>query len=213
MNQIALAAALVGVALTAPAYAQTSTVNFDNSTNPASYTSQGLVLNGFTISGNTFGGAVTVPSTPNYANVDATGSSISFVDPITGAARTSNGFGLTIAGLNLSGGYFAGATLNFLGVGGTLLGTQSFAPVGPNEGRDPFRYSNNFANIASVVFTRNENPNGPALFPIDNVTFSLNAVSGAVPEPATWGMMILGFGAMGFALRRRNTVRTAVTFA
>lgn len=26
----------------------------------------------------------------------------------------------------------------------------------------------------------------------------------AVPEPATWGMMLLGFGAAGFALRRRR---------
>jgi hypothetical protein len=25
-----------------------------------------------------------------------------------------------------------------------------------------------------------------------------------VPEVATWGMMILGFGAMGFAIRRRR---------
>ena len=27
----------------------------------------------------------------------------------------------------------------------------------------------------------------------------------AVPEPATWGMMLLGFGAIGFAMRRRRT--------
>ncbi len=26
----------------------------------------------------------------------------------------------------------------------------------------------------------------------------------AVPEPATWGMMLLGFGAVGFAMRRRR---------
>jgi hypothetical protein len=26
----------------------------------------------------------------------------------------------------------------------------------------------------------------------------------AVPEPATWGMMLLGFGAMGMVLRRRR---------
>ena len=35
----------------------------------------------------------------------------------------------------------------------------------------------------------------------------------AVPEPATWGMMILGLGAMGFAMRRRAKVRTNVSFA
>lgn len=31
-----------------------------------------------------------------------------------------------------------------------------------------------------------------------------NAVTGAVPEPATWAMMLLGFGGMGVALRRRK---------
>ena len=31
------------------------------------------------------------------------------------------------------------------------------------------------------------------------------AISQAVPEPATWAMMILGFGAMGAVLRRRTT--------
>lgn len=34
---------------------------------------------------------------------------------------------------------------------------------------------------------------------IDNVSIS------AVPEPATWGMMLLGFGLMGFGLRRRRS--------
>lgn len=39
------------------------------------------------------------------------------------------------------------------------------------------------------------------------LTYDLN---GAVPEPATWGMMILGFGIMGAAMRRRrNSVLTA----
>jgi hypothetical protein len=27
---------------------------------------------------------------------------------------------------------------------------------------------------------------------------------GAVPEPSTWAMMLLGFGAVGFAMRRRR---------
>jgi len=33
--------------------------------------------------------------------------------------------------------------------------------------------------------------------------------TGGVPEPATWGMMLLGFGLMGSSMRRRRT-RTAV---
>ena len=35
-------------------------------------------------------------------------------------------------------------------------------------------------------------------------------VSPAVPEPATWAMMFLGFGAVGFALRRRKETELAI---
>lgn len=38
-------------------------------------------------------------------------------------------------------------------------------------------------------------------FEIDN----LAVMSGAVPEPATWAMLITGFGLVGFAARRRRT--------
>ena len=34
---------------------------------------------------------------------------------------------------------------------------------------------------------------------------SITIRPGAVPEPATWAMMLLGFGAVGFAMRRRRT--------
>ena len=35
-------------------------------------------------------------------------------------------------------------------------------------------------------------------------TYSGSISFAAVPEPATWAMMLLGFGAIGFALRRRR---------
>ncbi len=41
-------------------------------------------------------------------------------------------------------------------------------------------------------------------------TFSL---AGGVPEPATWALMILGFGAVGGAMRRRQAVTAKVRFA
>jgi hypothetical protein len=45
-----------------------------------------------------------------------------------------------------------------------------------------------------------------------NLNFALTSVRGAVPEPATWAMMLIGFGAVGAAVRRRN-VKTTVSFA
>ena len=39
--------------------------------------------------------------------------------------------------------------------------------------------------------------------------FNLNSLSAAVPEPATWGMMIMGFGLAGAVMRRRRTVAFA----
>ena len=44
------------------------------------------------------------------------------------------------------------------------------------------------------------------------ITITYDTVAGAIPEPATWGLMILGFGAIGGAMRRRRTT-TSVRFA
>ena len=42
-----------------------------------------------------------------------------------------------------------------------------------------------------------------------NALFGITALDvGAVPEPATWAMMILGFGLVGGAMRRRKTAHT-----
>lgn len=45
---------------------------------------------------------------------------------------------------------------------------------------------------------------GDERFGIDNVV-----VSGAVPEPAAWAMMLMGFGGLGAALRRRRPLALA----
>ena len=43
-----------------------------------------------------------------------------------------------------------------------------------------------------------------------NVLLGGLSVTQAVPEPNTWAMMLLGFGAVGFAMRRRR--QTELTF-
>jgi len=46
---------------------------------------------------------------------------------------------------------------------------------------------------------------------VTNTTLRVSGVSSGVPEPATWAMMVGGFGMMGAAMRRRQ--RTKVSFA
>ena len=66
-----------------------------------------------------------------------------------------------------------------------------------------------FANVDRVVF---DGLGGQGGFELDNVV--LNSAVAAVPEPATWAMMLVGFGGIGFAMRRRkNGVTTRVAYS
>jgi PEP-CTERM motif len=58
--------------------------------------------------------------------------------------------------------------------------------------------------------------NDPSFFNLDNISVTpIRRVTGAVPEPATWAMMLIGFGGMGVSLRRRRATtakaRTAIS--
>ncbi len=50
--------------------------------------------------------------------------------------------------------------------------------------------------------------NGPGQYTL--TISNLDAVPG-VPEPSTWAMMLLGFGAVGYRMRRRRLLGTRVT--
>jgi hypothetical protein len=47
----------------------------------------------------------------------------------------------------------------------------------------------------------------------DNITFGSETPGGAVPEPATWAMMLVGFGLIAGAMRRRQPQQSEVRFA
>ncbi|MFC3595135.1 PEPxxWA-CTERM sorting domain-containing protein [Novosphingobium piscinae] len=52
----------------------------------------------------------------------------------------------------------------------------------------------------------------------DDLTFGSTTAgsggnTGAVPEPSTWAMMLLGFAAVGMAMRKRANVVTSVRYA
>lgn len=107
-------------------------------------------------------------------------------------------------GLNFSYGAFANSSLSIydgLSGSGTLLGTFQLAQ------NDPYNFdfvALPFSGIAhSVVIT-----SGETQFGWDDLTFG-SLTPGAIPEPATWALMLLGFGLVGAAMRRRTTATIA----
>ena len=56
--------------------------------------------------------------------------------------------------------------------------------------------------VTSIAFGPNGNPTTNGSFGIDNLTIG---AGGAVPEAATWAMLIVGFGFIGAAARRRRS--------
>lgn len=94
----------------------------------------------------------------------------------------SGGAGLLI----LPVGYVSGATLS----GTYTFAGATFASLGINSGV----YTYTFGSGANA----------------DTVTVRVPTFAAAVPETATWAMMILGMGAIGYAMRRR---RAKVVFA
>jgi hypothetical protein len=110
----------------------------------------------------------------------------------------------------------AGSVSVFDGLNGTgnLLATIALSPnagscPGYSAGYCPFSSVGvNFAGVArSVSFAGVAN-----YIAFDDITFGSAIVGGggAVPEPASWAMMVAGFGLAGHALRRRR--RTALRF-
>lgn len=89
-------------------------------------------------------------------------------------------------------------TLEAYDMAGTLLGTISAPDTGP-IGTGP-SLSLALSGIHSVRFFSNNRTVG-----FDNFEFGELSVGGAVPEAATWTMLIAGFGMVGFAMRRRSS--------
>lgn len=44
-------------------------------------------------------------------------------------------------------------------------------------------------------------------------SFNIDSIASAAPEPSTWMLMIVGFGIVGFALRKRTAVKSSGVYA
>ena len=87
--------------------------------------------------------------------------------------------------------------------GASLVATASVDLGSPNIWE---RLTVSGAHITSVTFAANGSGRHP--FGVDGLEFR-TATSAAVPEPATWALLMLGFGSLGATLRRRRSLAAA----
>jgi hypothetical protein len=98
--------------------------------------------------------------------------------------------------------YYSAANALF---GGTLLQSASFTGTGTFAGVNPLTL-----NLPFSETVRYDLAFGPGT---GNFNGTANLTLAAVPEPATWGLMILGFAGLGYTVRRRPKATVRVRFA
>jgi opacity protein-like surface antigen len=178
-------AAVAAFALSGAAQASVVTIDFDAMTSGspvgAFYSGVGVTMSGFTVT-NGFGAS----SPPNLAYDSG------------GTAEIDTTFGFTA--LSFTSGFFMPGTVEvYSGAGGTgtLLGSLS-GLLGNPFAFSPFSIP--LSGVAHSVVV-----SGPAgMLGFDDLRFTTG-----VPEPATWALMIGGFGLAGVALRRRRPAAIA----
>ena len=113
---------------------------------------------------------------------------------------------VTIAGqTNASSAAYGGST----SAGATILFTSDFLTFAPNSDYD---FSISLTSLSPLLFAQP----GRALRSFE--AYSTGSFSSepaplinAIPEPATWAMLVIGFGLVGFQARRRRSIGTLVT--
>lgn len=153
---------------------------------------------GTTVSGNVNGDGSDVTFSSSTA-LSLTGSGEATVLPVTGSITD-----LTVlfekAWNNITFSFAAGANGTFtLFVNGAALfndGNCSICTIGKN-GQNKFTLSG--TGITSLAYTFDPGVDTAKQFRVEGVSDAP-----AVPEPATWAMMLIGFGGVGFQMRRHR---------
>ena len=125
-----------------------------------------------------------------------------------------NNSATALTSLSLSGGNIFGfesdGPSSFTGVSYGPTGYEgpntSFTVTDANDGVVNFLNGGVAPNGGTAWFALEENLSGAVGTP-PPIT-----VGGGVPEPTTWAMMLVGLGAVGYAMRKRNVVRAAVAY-
>ncbi|MDR6786995.1 hypothetical protein J2Y58_000333 [Sphingomonas sp. BE138] len=207
-------AAASAVVAAAPASAVTfiaetgSAAAFSASANGAQVTFDNAATSGFAVSGGALAAGSVANQSANPFGAAATNAYAyvrgSSVATVTSLAETFGNISVYLGSLD------AGNTIDVLGIGGAVLrsfsGSDLATPAAAN-GNQASGLTNRAVTFSAGAGEQltglRFSTNGNAL-EFDNVRFSTAA---AVPEPATWGMMMLGLGVIGYAMRRRPTAR------
>ncbi|MES2904398.1 MAG: PEPxxWA-CTERM sorting domain-containing protein [Pseudomonadota bacterium] len=120
--------------------------------------------------------------------------------------------------LDLAPGAVVSAGSTFSAVTASLAAAAFQAPGNHILGFRFFNESTNAINYGYMT-TTSEGANGFPhtitgwAFENNGGAITIPSVSGAVPEPATWAMMLMGFGAIGWAMRRRRATTVRVSYS
>lgn len=164
-----------------------------------------------------------IAAAPASADITFNLFNVSLLTPAGGPAGTltgsftTNNTRTTVTGYNIVAsafGSFGGYTYTSAnsGVTATILPTQYFqldSAGSANELRLYFTapLTNAGATLNSTFSYEFETSGGSR-----SASGSVVAATAAVPEPATWSLMLLGFGTLGYAMRRRGMARARVRF-
>ena len=125
-----------------------------------------------------------------------------------------NGFDISLIGGSPYGNYVSQPLSLTFQVNGVDIGSTTYNP-GDSANR---MLSFAFSSIASLTtdYTLSAYVSGPvcsgcgALQLSSENAFTLRSLQGAVPEPSTWAMMLMGFGAIGYGVRRQRKTAAAL---
>jgi hypothetical protein len=202
MKTLLVATALVGAVTVSPVSA--TTITFDTLPGNGS-----LIANGYSgLDWSNFG-------VSNGGDLPASG----YINGrVSGLNTAFNGYGnlasfSAATPFTLTSGYFTGAwndglTVNVLGLSN---GVQVYSDSFVVNTSGPTLRTFDWANLTSVTFSSFGGTDvgfggGGTQFALDNLTIDASAV----PEPATWAMMLVGFGMMGASMRyRRRSTKAA----
>jgi hypothetical protein len=112
---------------------------------------------------------------------------VDFAAPTSGISFTFNNYGTG-----------NGSSASFYDAGNVLIGSLALDGIGSLT---PYSFAG--TGVSRVVFNNATGGGGSWIFGVGQLTY------GAVPEAASWAMLIAGFGLVGAAARRRRMVVAA----